>query len=392
VVGSDDETTPAGWYRQKDNPSLLRWWDGEDWTDETMPVPDGLEKGHAKAPAGAGTALADRPAPSSAPLELSGMPGRAGGSGPPKIRIGDDEDDWVAGTWAADDDVVPPVRRPRPRPAAGGGPRATEPAAGAMTRGRRTAPTPRRDETPLIAADRRPTASRSRDAEGGAHVVRRESGNGARAALLSLLAALLLAGGWFAYTNLRDAAPSRATTVPDDPPVVDKPDSGLRPLEQVALAVRDLPKGWTEQKADPAATAICYGRSPASVLTPSDGKIVSFSQSPAGPYLTNVVAQFANVEVAKEFMDLTAKTVNTCRTYKVNDTTVHLGPVDFPEFGDDTFAARASGTTKIGPIEGTLIYVRKGARVASLSTISFGGNAVSSELTLFLTRGLAARL
>ena len=40
MAGSDDETTPPGWYRQKDDPTILRWWDGEGWTDDTMPVPD----------------------------------------------------------------------------------------------------------------------------------------------------------------------------------------------------------------------------------------------------------------------------------------------------------------------------------------------------------------
>jgi hypothetical protein len=403
VVGSDDETTPAGWYRQKDDPSLLRWWDGEDWTDETMPVPDGLEKARRNdAPA-----LADRPAPSSRPLELSAMPGRAAAATPrptapaatsaPRIRIGDDGDDWVAGAWAADD-VAPPARarsgapaRPRPRPRPGAD-RPTEPAPGARTRSHRTAPTPRREETPLI-ADRPSVGGRSRDGDGGAHVVRQDSGSGARAAIVALVAALLLAGGWFAYTNLRDAAPDRAETVPTEVPKVDKRDAGLRPLDQVALAARDLPSGWRKaDKADPDATAICYGRSPASVLTPSDGKVVSFSQGASGPFLNNVVEQFANVEVAEEFMDLTAKTVNTCRSYEANDSTIHLGPVDFPKFGDETFAARVTGTSKYGAIEGRLVYVRKGARVTSLSTISFGGPGVSNELVLFLTRGLAARL
>lgn len=31
---------PAGWYRDKDEPSRRRWWDGSEWTDHYAPVTD----------------------------------------------------------------------------------------------------------------------------------------------------------------------------------------------------------------------------------------------------------------------------------------------------------------------------------------------------------------
>lgn len=33
---------PAGWYRDKDDPSRRRWWDGAEWTDHYAPVTDPL--------------------------------------------------------------------------------------------------------------------------------------------------------------------------------------------------------------------------------------------------------------------------------------------------------------------------------------------------------------
>lgn len=32
----DDMTAPAGWYPQPDNPGIVRWWDGGQWTDQTQ--------------------------------------------------------------------------------------------------------------------------------------------------------------------------------------------------------------------------------------------------------------------------------------------------------------------------------------------------------------------
>ncbi len=33
---------PAGWYRDKDDPSRRRWWDGIEWTEHYAPVTDSL--------------------------------------------------------------------------------------------------------------------------------------------------------------------------------------------------------------------------------------------------------------------------------------------------------------------------------------------------------------
>lgn len=39
---SDQEirVVPAGWYEDRDDSSLVRWWNGLDWTPHTAPKPD----------------------------------------------------------------------------------------------------------------------------------------------------------------------------------------------------------------------------------------------------------------------------------------------------------------------------------------------------------------
>ncbi len=33
-----DPQTPANWYPDPQNPAMLRWWDGQQWTDRTQPA------------------------------------------------------------------------------------------------------------------------------------------------------------------------------------------------------------------------------------------------------------------------------------------------------------------------------------------------------------------
>ena len=128
------------------------------------------------------------------------------------------------------------------------------------------------------------------------------------------------------------------------------------------------------------------------MIPPLELQSTSFTQGDAGPFITNVVARFANEDTAKAFMDLTAETVDSCRSYEVNGSTVRLGPLKFPTFGDETFAAKATGTYAGGPLDGDIVYVRVGNRVASIETIAFGKSTVNNELVEFLTRLVARRM
>jgi hypothetical protein len=35
----DSDTASAGWYYDPDSANILRWWDGQGWTEARMPVP-----------------------------------------------------------------------------------------------------------------------------------------------------------------------------------------------------------------------------------------------------------------------------------------------------------------------------------------------------------------
>ena len=138
MAGSDDETTPQGWYRQKDDPSILRWWDGDGWTDETMPVPDEATSA-APAPltsAGPAATLAGRVTAAPTGLDLGGVgePNRTR----PTIRIGDDEGEAPVRRSQA---LQAPDRPRRPRPPAAGT-RSRSNASGRATGSGRPAPPP----------------------------------------------------------------------------------------------------------------------------------------------------------------------------------------------------------------------------------------------------------
>ena len=37
VMATTPAGPPAGWYADKQQPDLMRWWDGQQWTDVTQP-------------------------------------------------------------------------------------------------------------------------------------------------------------------------------------------------------------------------------------------------------------------------------------------------------------------------------------------------------------------
>jgi hypothetical protein len=212
-----------------------------------------------------------------------------------------------------------------------------------------------------------------------------------RVGLRALLIAAAVGILYLAYAQLRDAEPPDARTVPEDvPEVVEEEDP--RPVAEALLTLPDLPDGWAAQAHDPGVDDICHGRIPRSVIEPTDVASAAFTQGDAGPFITNTVARFADEDTAKAFLDLTQTTVESCRQFEANETTVRLGPLDYPRFGDDTFAVAADGTSPFGTIKGAIVYVRVGNRVGSVETIAFGDTEISDELVERLANLLSRRL
>jgi hypothetical protein len=128
------------------------------------------------------------------------------------------------------------------------------------------------------------------------------------------------------------------------------------------------------------------------VIPPVELQSASFTKGDTGPFLTNVVFRFANEDMAKKFMDLTATTVESCRSYESNGAEVKLGPVDFPHFRDDTYAVRADGTNGNGTFSGDLVYVRHGTRVTSIQTLGVNADGVSHGLLVSIVNLVQKRL
>jgi hypothetical protein len=455
VAGSDEETTPPGWYRQQDDPTTLRWWDGDDWTDETMPAPS-ADRSRRRAEGTPGRPTSgEAPVPKAAPdTEVRERPARtipiASGeprspAAPTRPSPADRDEDWAAGAWEAGagpkrperapeaprmrqpaareeppprgpgpSTEAPRGRAPRPtdpaRPAAGGGgPRpagANRPPAGPRPDRR---PDPRRDPRAAPRPGPRtggaPSTAPRRRTDGAQTVrpgARRDErvvqrGGAAppvvRVALRALLIAVLLGVGYLAYTQIRDAEPEHARTLPDGEVTEATVDDDLDRLDQVVLALGDLPRGWTAQAVGTELDDICDGRVPQSVVEPLETTKAAFTMGEAGPFITNVVSTFADDEAAQAFLDLTARTIESCRTYEVDGgTSIELGALEFPNFGDASFVAEAIGTSPYGDLAGDIIYVRVGQRVTSVETIAFGESTLSPELVEHLTRLVANRM
>ncbi|HJR26075.1 MAG TPA: hypothetical protein VJ804_11410, partial [Acidimicrobiales bacterium] len=215
-----------------------------------------------------------------------------------------------------------------------------------------------------------------------------------RVALRALLIAVLLGAGYLAYRQLSDAGSGDARTLAADAtePTL---DSDRTRIDEVVLALDDLPRGWAAQAVEPAPDDICDGRVPLSVIEPLETSRAAFTMGEAGPFITNVVSTFADADEAQAFLDLTARTIESCRTYEVEDgTSIELGPLEFPSLGDDSFAAEAVGTSPYGDLAGDFVYVRVGSRVTSVETIAFGAgeSPLSPELVEHLTRLVTNRM
>jgi hypothetical protein len=276
-VADDDEPTPPGWYRQPDDPETLRWWDGDDWTDDTRPVPT------PRVPAGegAGALVEEGLVPIAEPIRVE--------------------------------------RRPRP-----------EVGAPARTQPRR--PGARPQPRPEVRAQRRPEV-RVRDP-------RQQAGPRPR--------------------------------VHDDEPRPRHLDGERRPGRSGSRLVAQ-PSSATAQ------TALRIGVRAGLIAVLVAVLWIGF-------------VQLRDADTAQAFVELTARVVDSCRESSTDGGTLRLAPMDFPRFGDQTFVAEVSGESPSGEAHGALVYLRKGNRVASVVTITFGDAGVNTELIEHLAQVVSHRM
>jgi hypothetical protein len=428
LAGKDEQPAPPGWYRQHDDPGTLRWWDGTDWTDDTMTAPSEDAPVELPAPLSAGPS----PEPAVVPIVADAgedavtpaAPRRRSASGATAARRGRGTatttgrgrgtgapagDDGGAGALPGTAGSAPARGSTSARNSGANGPRshrtaaaAQDPAAPRAARaatsaaaGPRPRPGPARPPQRLTGANtgRRPDPSAAARGAHSDRVVRRRPagpGPGVRVALRALLLAAVVGVLYLGYAQLRDAEPPDARTLTAEPTAPS--DGTFGPVAEALLTLDDLPAGWVAQAHDPGVDDVCHGRVPRSVIAPVDVASAAFTQAASGPFLTGTVSRFEDVDTARAFMDLTERVVESCRTYEADGTTVRLGPLDYPRFGDDTFVAAVSGDSQFGPVSGRLVHVRVGRFVASVETIAFGDATVSDELVEHLSNLLSKRL
>jgi hypothetical protein len=183
--------------------------------------------------------------------------------------------------------------------------------------------------------------------------------------------------------------PGGARTIADEAREVAADDGP--PLAKALLSLSDLPTGWSSQ-AELGSTRVgfCGGRNPLATVVPAEELHSTFSKTTNGPFLSEVALRYDTTHEAQVLMDLVAETLETCRSYDENGSSLTLEPLDFPEFGHDTFAAHVTGQSSLGPLEGDVAWVRKGSRVVSLSSIAFGDFDV--DLVELLTEAVVKRL
>jgi hypothetical protein len=188
-----------------------------------------------------------------------------------------------------------------------------------------------------------------------------------------------------ASTVASDVAPT--TVVAEDGSFPD----GTPPLSDAVLRLAELPPGWSTQAeiAGPR-LGFCGGRNPSGAIPPAEELHATFSQGDVGPFLSSVTLRFVTDEEAEVYMDVVARILETCQQFQENGSAVTLEPSDFPKLGDETFAAHVLGENAAGTLEGDVVWVRRGARVFSISSIAFGDFDV--DLVELLAERLARRL
>jgi hypothetical protein len=215
----------------------------------------------------------------------------------------------------------------------------------------------------------------------------------ARFALRALLLAVVAGVGYVGYVQIRDAEPDKAQTLSETITPLPDPDPDAPPISDAVISLDSLPVGWATQTYDPQGDDICQGRNPLSVIPPVEPiQSSSFNRGAAGPFLTSVVARFEDTDTAKRYLDLVGDTLEACRVRQVEDYAVELAPLDFPRFGDETFAVGLTGQVADGTLQGTVVYLRVGDRVASIQTLGVNGEDVEMEQVELLTQAVSRRL
>ena len=197
--------------------------------------------------------------------------------------------------------------------------------------------------------------------------------------IVALAAAALLplaCGGGDDGSDARpESTPQReTTTVAEDP----EPEAPARDVEEMALALDDLPTGWAASPSDEDGDD---GDDPSDMaedcdidddvlpeeFEPSEEVEREFQKSQMGPFVFHSVGRLEAAE-AEQAMGAFRTMVEQCTDYTSTDDDGNqvrgsFAPVSYPSHGDETFAARLSMEGEGFLAEGDLVAVREGGDV-----------------------------
>lgn len=194
-----------------------------------------------------------------------------------------------------------------------------------------------------------------------------------------------------ADTEDPDPEPVESTTTTTE-------DAAPSAMGSVVVTLQDLPAGWTTSAQDDDEEEdddICDDQDPFNEVEPVEEAESSFEQGSFGPFLTSLAGRYTSTDEAQRVIDALADAVDQCQTFtEVDDDgtemTYTFSALSFPKIADDTFAARLSGTTPIGPLAVDFAFARDDDVVVAI--INGGLGAADTALTESMLRLMADRL
>jgi len=167
-------------------------------------------------------------------------------------------------------------------------------------------------------------------------------------------------------------------------------------LQAMLLRLDEMPADYTQAPNSTNAAADVFCDAARHSLQRATASVeVSYQRSDLGPFVTNDVGTFGNVDAL--FASLN-KSTDACRTYtetRADGVTTHgsFERIDFPNLADRTFAARFTGEGDGVPFVGTLVVVARGSRASTVTIISSRGASTAATQRLeSYVRAVSSRL
>ena len=197
-------------------------------------------------------------------------------------------------------------------------------------------------------------------------------------------AAVLALAGCGSSTSSSTTTTAAASTTSTGPTTTTAPTPNLRSL---ALAITDLPTGWSVDPSDNSHTDSCYS-DPLTKVPSTSYVSVKFTDGGTAPELVQELGTYANSTQA--FAKITS-TLNACHNFTETAATSSvsgtLGAMSFPPVGDQSAAYTANLSAEGLSLVQGFVVVRKGPYVTAVALGDIGSLDTSS-LQQFVTQAV----